>query len=205
VRVSDIVLGRASAVEIEREDGDSFPATLTPGIEVEILAVGGSGDTLLRIDGEVVTVAATDRPSRVNLAGVTERNLPRLCWLAGLQPKGRAPRRITVQVHEFPAQYRWTEEISVGVDDRILDQVRQQHLTALAKGPEVLDWLTHQLLMPALEPDGPSRMLISASPGGLSDRQAPFRVYGQQVAVDIRSTDGGPLRVERMVHVRVSL
>ena len=101
MRVSALRRGTIAMLDVAREDGRPFLTTVITGQEVVLLRALSSDEVLLQVDGEVCSVSATDPKNRRLLAEITERNLPRLCWVAGVRPRSGPATHLHVQVHEF--------------------------------------------------------------------------------------------------------
>ncbi|WP_295404542.1 hypothetical protein [uncultured Thiocystis sp.] len=99
MKVSDLIHGRTSSVELRRSEDEPFPKTISPLSEAT-LHHQDSGVWLLRIgedDWEVKGVSGADQDALRNLRTGA---LHRLCWLAQKTPDTGLPKRLTLQIHE---------------------------------------------------------------------------------------------------------
>jgi AAA domain len=202
VRVSAVKRGATSTIEVVRDDADVFPSTLLKGIEVSLLRARDTDDALLSADGQVFGVVGADRGNRLRLADVFERNLPRLCWLVASRPKQGPAMQLTLQIHEFPTDWHSRDEIRIGIDERIVEDIRRSYLTRQASLDDILGWLGSQLLIPSSADGRPPRALLSATPGETSLSKRPFRLYGEDIVIDVRAVESGAISIERLLRTR---
>ena len=203
MNVSDVIHGRVVTVDLCRADGERFPEGLIP--KSEVFLTNGQGDEfLLRAGAETWEVGGADPRDHDTLRQIAIRALPRLAWLAqAAAPAGGRTDRLLVQVHEFPAAFVWDEPVDVGVDDRIVDDLRKRQKRHLSVEGAV-QWLTDRMLLLPREPDDPSRAraLLSGSPGREAGRKTAFRLYGAGFAVDVERGPDDRLRATRIVGAR---
>lgn len=200
MNVSDVIHGRVVTVDLRRADGEHFPDDLAPKSEV-FLTNGQGGEFLLRAGAETWEVEGADPRDHDALRQIGIRGLHRLAWLAqAAAPAGGRADRLLVQVHEFPAAFVWDEPVDIGVDDRIVDDLRKRQKRQVSVEGTV-QWLADRMLLPPRESDDP-RALLSGSPVQDAGKKTAFRLYGVGFAVDAERGPDDRLRATRIVGAR---
>ena len=203
MNVSDVIHGRVVTVDLRRADGERFPEGLIPKSEV-FLTNGQGGEFLLRAGAQAWEVEGAGPGDRDALRQLGIRGLPRLAWLVQAAPANGQADRVLVRIHEFPAAFVWDDEpVDVGVDDRIVDDLRKRQKRQVSVEGAV-QWLTERMLLPPRDPDDPprARALLSGSPGREAGRKTAFRLYGAGFAVDVERGPDDRLRATRIVGAR---
>ena len=203
MNVSDVIHGRVATIDLHRTGDEDFPKDLVS--KSELFLHGDEGDELrLEIGGDVREVEGAAPRDCDALRRIGIRRLPRLVWLAQATPLagGRAGRnglgRILIQVHEFPAALAWDEPMEVGVDDRLVDDLRKRLRRSISVANAV-QWLEERMLLPPRRPGGPQRALLSGSPTSDGGRTTAFRLHGSGFAVDVQRGSDDRLRASRVV------
>ena len=209
MNVSDVIHGRVVTADLCRADGGRFPDGLAPKSEV-FLIDGQGGELRLRVGAEAWDVKGAEPRDRDTLRQIGIRALPRLAWLvqAAASVDGRAE-RLLVQVHEFPTAFVWDDPVDIGVDDRIVEELRKRQKRQVSVEGAV-EWLTDRMLLPpresgeSLSSDGSdepprARTLLSGSPVRDAGKKTAFRLYGAGFAVDVERGSDDRLRATRVV------
>lgn len=185
MRADELHLGASESVEV-RAHGVDFDPVPRRRDEVEVRVAGG--ELLLRWREHAWPIKGIDTQRHGELVTLVQSRLPIIAWVA------QADRtRAVLQVHRFNAELRFHEPVALGIDDRILDDLRQRYGVG-GSLPEVAGWLAERLLLE--RPDlAYHRAVISAGPQG---GQEAFRMFGRQIAIDIQRV-GDELRVERVL------
>ena len=200
MNVSDVIHGRVVSADLRCTDGERFPEGLAPKSEV-FLIDGQGGGLRLRIGAETCGVEGAEPRDRDTLRLLGTRALPRLAWLVQVPaPAGGRADRVLVQVHEFPAAFVWDESVEIGVDDRIVEDLRKRQRRQVSVEGTV-EWLTDCVLLPPREPDEPpgARALLSGSPVRYAGKKTAFRLLGAGFAVDVERGSDDRLRATRVV------
>ena len=197
--VSDVIHGRVVTVDLRLADGERSPDGLVPKSEV-FLTNGQGGEFLLRAGAEVWEVEGAEPRDRDTLRQMSIRAQPRLAWLVQTVPAGSQAGRVIVRVHEFPTAFVWNESVYIGVDDRIVEDLRKRQKRRVSVEGAV-QWLTDRMLLPPRESDEPprARALLSGSPVQGAGKKTAFRLYGAGFAVDVERGSDDRLRATRVV------
>ena len=200
MNVSDVIHGRVASVDLRCADDKSLPDDVVSKSEVFLHGDEG-GDLRLEIGGEVREVEGAAPRDRDTLRRIGIRGLPRLAWLAQTTPVRGPIDRVLIQVHEFPAALTWDEPMEIGVDDRLVDDLRKR-LRRSVSVESAVKWLEERVLLPPREAAGPPRTLLSGSPTPDTGHKAAFRLHGAGFAVDVRRGSDHRLRATRVVTER---
>lgn len=200
MRVCDIECGEANTIELRPTEDGGFEGPITTTSEVGFFASDLSDAVVLRLGDRAWEVQGVDEHHQGLLERLTARNLPQVAWIAAVMPGGsKDPTSIVVEVREFPSEYIWPGTVDLGVDEKIVDAIRQKR-KRLVSISGVVTWLSDKFLLS--DPDGRSRVLLSGSPTPQSDKRSGFRLYGKGVAVDIARDQDDRLIVTRLVEAR---
>ena len=200
MKISDVIHGRVATADLQRADGDRFPDGVVPRSEV-FLSSGDHDGFRIRAGDDAWEVEGVAPPDVDTLRRIGIHGLPRLAWLAQATPARGPADRLLVQVHEFPTALAWDEPMDIGVDDRVVDDMRKRQ-GRLVSVESVVQWLTDRMLLAPCEPDGPPRALLSGSPMPDAGRKTAFRLYGDRFAVDVERGSDDRLQVNRVVTAR---
>lgn len=202
MKVSDLIHGRIATADLRRADGDRFPEGLVSKSEA-FLIDGQGGEFQLRLQaGDEIWVVEGAAPRDGDTLGqLGARGLPRLAWLVQAVPAKGPADRILLQVHEFPTAFVWNEPVDIGVDDKVVDDMRKRQRRQVSVESAV-QWLTNRMLLPPREPGGLPRALLSGSPMPDTGKKTAFRLYGAGFAADIERGPDDRLRVTRIVEAR---
>jgi len=125
MKVCDVIHGRVATVELTRSDGERFPENLVSKAEVSLLKKDGS-DLHLQMGEDIWPVAGASPRDQECLRQISTRNLPHLAWFVQGVPSKGAAERVLIQCHEFPTAFMWNEPVDIGVDDRIVEDMRKR-------------------------------------------------------------------------------
>lgn len=199
MKAHEVAFGTYSLIELVPADAKAFDMTVALRSEVALLFSDATGQSLLRVGTVAVSVSGRDKQGQAVLARLRDRNLPRLGWVVAVTPKSGATESLQVQMHEFPVQYSWPGDIDIGVDEKIVDVIRQK-LGKSISATEVTQWLTERFVL--VDQESGSKVFISGSPASESDHRRPFRMHGKGYAIDVQKTPDDRLLVMRLVEAR---
>ena len=206
MNVSDVIHGRVATVDLHHAGDEGFPKDLVSKSEVFLHGDEG-GELRLKIGGDVWEIEGAAPRDCDTLRRIGIRGLPRLVWLVQTTPPaGGSTGRdglgcILIQVHEFPTALAWDEPMEVGVDDRLVDDLRKRLGRSISVA-SVVQWLEERMLLPPRQPGGPQRALLSGSPTSDAGRKTAFRLHGARFAVDVQRGSDDRLRATRVVTER---
>ncbi len=200
MRVSDVQSGRVYTVEVEQGNHDPFEGRdlLSVNNEVFLYQSETTGEILLRhATKDVWDIRGTDKKNKTILSGIIERNLPRLCWVASVRPK-KSPNILMVQVHEFPLRLHLPDDIQIGIDEKIIEDIREKHIRKNAPVEKIIEWLTGEFLLSALTEGGVRRALLQAGINFQNGLENTFRLCGKERTVNIRRNSNDKLIIEKI-------
>lgn len=199
MNISDLSSGEISTLEIVHSAGADFGMTIQPKTEVILLFSDVTGDALLKIGSEAFSVEGANKQGAEGLKRIRDRNLPRLAWVASARPKDQTTEATLLQVHEFPARYDWPDAVDIGVDEKLVEQVRQK-LNRMVSAVEATQWLNERFLLDA--GSGGERVFLSGSPTPDTDQRGAFRLHGRGYAIDVAKGSDDKLLATRIVEAR---
>ena len=170
------------------------------GVECALYPDERANDALLRCGEGVWAVEGVDDVNDLALRGVLERRRPTVSWVAGAMTDGRET-RVLVDLVQYPEGLTTPEVMQFGVDEKIVGDIGENFLQRRAAMPEVLQWLSEELLLAALYVDA-SYLVLSDLPGRREHQRAAFRIFGRTIAADVRADESGRLLVQRVVRGR---
>ena len=125
MKAHEVAFGTCSLIELVPADATTFDMSVAVRSEAALLFSEATGQSLLRVGTVAVSVSGRDKQGQAVLARLRDRNLPRLGWVVAVTPKSGTTESLQVQMHEFPVQYSWPGNIDIGVDEKIVDVIRQ--------------------------------------------------------------------------------
>jgi hypothetical protein len=199
MNIHDMASGEVSTFEVVRSGAADFDFVAEARVEATLQFSDVTGESLLKIGASAWSVVGADKRAIESLRRLRERNLPRVAWVASARPKGKKSKAVLVQVHEFPARYDWPDPVDVGVDDKLVEQVRQK-LARSVSAAEATQWLNERFLLHAS--DGAARVFLSGSPTPETDQSGAFRLHGRGYAVDVKKGGDDKLLATRVVEAK---
>lgn len=199
MNINDLASGEVSTFEVMPSAAADFDLVIEARAEAALQFSDVTGDSLLRIGASAWSVVGADKRAIEALQRLRDRNLPRVAWVASVRPKGKKSEAVLVQVHEFPARYDWPDPVDIGVDDKLVEQVRQK-LARSVTAAEATQWLNDRFLLHA--DDGTARVFLSGSPTPETDQSGAFRLHGRGYAVDVAKGRDDKLLATRVVEAK---
>ena len=193
MNVSDVIHGRMSSADLRRTDGGRFPNL--PAKSEVLFVEGPAGDTTLEVDGDRYEVEGVSGADLSCLRELTRRALPMVAWLVQASQE-----RALVQFHEFSQSLNLPDAMEIGVDDRVVDDLRRR-LRRQVSTAGAVEWMREHMLLPARKPGTSPRALLSGAPLAAGQRTA-FRLYGNGFAIDVQRAANDRLGVTRIVESR---
>lgn len=203
MKTSDLRHGRIETVELEPLDDTFGGDAPSEDSDVQLRFPEESPNPLLVWEDGHVQVHGRGANAASTLERMGRTRLPRLAWVMKSISDAETIRSLVIQTHAFSEEYRWHDAMQFGIDEKIVENVRRRHLARQSPAPrdEVLEWLTDQLCieMPPMAPMERALILSAGPQRQQRGRLAAFRIHGHRIAADVRRTDEGSLRVERIV------
>jgi hypothetical protein len=204
MRVSDIQSGRIYTIEVERGDRSPFEGQELLAVKNEVLLYRSelTNDILLHHGLDIWDIRGKDQQNQTRLEGILERNLPILCWLMETRPKGQSSTQLSIQVHEFPGRLYIRDEMQFGVDEKIVEDVRNRHLQRSEPVEKIIEWLSGKVFLPPANETGKARVLMRTGKNYRDGLESSFQLCGNSITIDLRRTEDGRVRVERVARAR---
>ena len=199
MNVHELQHGKISTIELAPALGADFGIEIAAPVEARLFGSEMTGDYSLEAGNFAGPVRGIDSRHSSRLSMLLDRNLHRICWIAGAYHKGNHPTRVVVQIHEFASYHHWPDTIDLAIDEKILEELRLKR-RELQGIDSILRWLSQKLLLQSAS--SKVRALISAAPTQSAETMTAFRIYGRGVAADVARTPDSRLRVTRIVEVR---
>ena len=197
MKISDIRTGRATTVELRPADVDRFELSLPLESEVLLYHSDVTDETVIKIGDSVWAVTGADARNEEILNELCDRNLPRLCWLAGQHSAGT---RLVVQVHSFSVRYDLPEPLKIGVTDEIVERASAHLLHKQASIDDVLRWLTEDAVIETVQSPA---ILVSAGEQVRRGLGANFRIHGKRINIVVaQAAHNGGYKVTRVINAR---
>ncbi len=200
MKIHEIPCGEKTTLEVRAVGARDFGKPVARLAEARLQFPEGLDQALLQVGDQAWSVEGTDSRSEGLLAKLAERNLPRLCWVAHVLPKLGDTQRLMLQVHEFPQAYTWPGDMDLGVDDKLLQDIRKKR-PQLASVESVVSWLAERVLLATREP-GSERVFLSGGTQPQAELLGAFRLYGHGLNVDVARGPDDRLRITRVVEQR---
>jgi hypothetical protein len=199
MNINELASGKVTTFEVMPSAAADFDLIIEARAEAALQFSDVTADSLLRIGASAWSVGGADKRAIEALQRLRDRNLPRIAWVAAVRPKGKKSEAVLVQVHEFPVRYDWPDPVDIGVDDKLVEQVRQKLARSVAAA-EATQWMNDRFLLQA--DDGTARVFLSGSPTPETDQSGAFRLHGQGYAVDVAKGRDDKLLATRVVEAK---
>jgi len=200
MRICDIERGDATIVELKTSEAEGFGAKISVPTEANLFSSELSDAIFLKIGERAWEIEGVDDHHQTILDKIMTRSLPRVLWIAAIMPGGsNNPVSVVVEVREFPSEHIWPGTVDLGIDEKIVDAIRQKR-KRLVSINDLITWLSEKILV--ADPGGSNRVFLSGSPSPQADMRSGFRLYGKGVAVDIARDQDDRLIVTRVVEAR---
>lgn len=207
MRVSDIQYGRVYNLEIEQVNREAFQGSDFLNVKNELFLYQSltTGEIILKHGTkDNWGIRVINKNHQNNLLGIIERKLPILCWLVSSHPK-QSPKILTIQVREFPQYLKIDEEIHIGIDEQIIEDIRDRHIRKNLQAEEIIKWLRGQLfILPTLYEDGYQRALFQAGNDAENGLRTAFCLCANERTINIRRTAEDKLIIDKIEKFRAS-
>ena len=199
MNISEVASGATTTIAVVPTAATDFGIAVEPRSEAVLQFSDITGDALLCIGNGAWSVTGSDTRASQDLQRIRDRNLPRLNWITSVRPKGGNAEALLLQVHEFPARYDWPDEVDIGIDEKLVDQVRQK-LGRIVSAGDATQWLSDRFLLHGV--DGVARVFLSGSPTPQADQRGAFRLHGWGYAIDVTKGRDDKLLATRVVEAK---
>lgn len=199
MQVSEVQSGRKLTLEIQNLDETVFDAkeTLKVKNEVTLSQSELTGEILMRHGQDAWAIKGIESKEQNKLVEIIERNLPRLCWITAIKPNHDQPEKIYLQIHEFPSGlYLPKEKLEIGIDEKIIDDIRDRHIRRADPIDKIIDWLSKKILLPSLNNEQGKRALLQDN--YQKNFQNSFRIWGNGIVINIRGTPDDKFLIDRI-------
>ncbi|TLM67375.1 MAG: DNA/RNA helicase [Deltaproteobacteria bacterium] len=203
MNVHQVPHGGMTAVGVRPARGDAFGLEVRPKTEVFLFFNETTDELLMKVGDHAISITGENPGDNETLGRLRSKGLPRICWVAAALPTKVETRRITLQIHEFPARYEWPETVDLGIDDKVVEDVRRRE-DKIINVAGVVDWLTERVLLVPFEPGGLIRALLTGSPDLQGEKKTAFRLHGVGISIDVSRTKENRLLVTRIVQSKRS-
>jgi hypothetical protein len=204
MRVSDIQYGRVYSIKIEQGNCEPFITQDLPKIKDELFLYPSitNGEIILKHEKQNVwEIRGANKEHQNTLLKILERKLPFICWLVSVHPKNE-PKLLTIQIREFPQYLKLDEELNIGIDEKIIEDIRDKHIQKNVPVQNIIEWLQGQFfILPTLSENGQQRVLFQAGNNPENGIENAFRLCGQERTINIRRT-GDKLIIDKIEKFR---
>ena len=185
MNISDIQRGQITTIEIKTVDEDGFGKPVPVRSELSLKYNDTQKSFLLTLDDkEIWAIKGNDKRNENLLSRVAERNLQKLCCTVAVKPRRGNTESLIIQVHEFPSRHIWRDPIDLGVDEKIVEDIRKKR-SSLISVSKAVKWLTDTIIIQPKAKTLKQRVLLSGSPALQADQRTAFRIWGKGFAVDV--------------------
>ena len=195
MEISNVSAGNIYIIEVQPQSReDSFDTKqLNKKAEVFLYQPKNTEEILLQYSNQVWEISGNNFQYQQQLQAILERNLPCLCWLTRVEKN-----QLQLQIHEFPHALTLDTELALGIDEKIIDDVRDRHLQNNASTEQVINWLAEQIIIPSPQVNKPKRSLLQAGHSYRNGLENSFQLLGETIKVTIKRTIDSTFRVERV-------
>lgn len=188
MKVAEIHGGVVTTLRVK---STSDPIQPPPTPEEEVALFRSGDQTLLHYRDLVWAVEGSTPVDTTRLTDVVLSGLPVIAYVVQALPDV-----LILEARRFPQELRITEAVQLGLDDKVMDDVRRGHRVG-GTAADVARWLDDRLFVPP-GPGGPPELRRLIMSGDARGRLDAFRIHGLKLAADVRRVDN-KLRIERVV------
>jgi hypothetical protein len=201
MKVSDVLLGVSSSIEVCTMLEKNFGSSVQVLDEVGLFFSESTGQILLRFGSKTWSVKGRDEDNQNHLLRLVERSLPRIVWVSAVEKDTNEQTIISLflEIREFPMEHHWSDKVEFGVDEKIVEQLGRKRKD-ISSIETAISWLSEKVLLP--NRNGKQRLLISSDPNPSPRQKSNFRIYGDGIAVDVARNQKDCLLVTRVVEAR---
>jgi hypothetical protein len=203
MKITDIAFGESLLIELETEMAwNPLPAPGDfSGCEVSSAKVlPGSGEVVIGCGDSVISARGYSGKDRAALERLESTFLDKIIYIQSDRSfEPGEPGRLVLEARIYMRGYQMNREFKIGVDEKILDNVRGQLQQQDVDMEAACDWLKEEFLLPDCDTESNcSRAFISADPNphGFS---GDYRIYGRNVVADVRRDPSGAQIIDKIV------
>ena len=203
MKITEIDFGELILLELETEmpwDPPLAPSDIT-GREVSSLKVlNGNSDVVIGCGDSVISARGAFGKDRAALERLDSTSHDKIIYIQSDRSfESGEPGRIVLEARVYKRGYQMDQNFKIGVDEKILDNVRDQLQQQDVDMGAACDWLKDEFLLPDCDTESNySRVFITADPKphGFS---GDYRIYGRSVAADVRRDPSGAQIIDKIV------
>jgi len=207
MRVNEIQYGIVYNIEIEQGSREPFQGRELLNVKDEVFLYPSvnTGEFILKHGKENIwEVRGIDKSNQNTLLKIIESKQPILAWLTSIHPKN-SPKILDIQIHKFPNEITLSEELYIGIDEAIIDDIRDKHVPEKISVSEIIEWLKGQFfILPTLVENGVQRVLLQSGNSPENDVETSFRLCGKERTINICRTSDNQLKINRIEKFRQS-
>ena len=201
MKLTDLTHGRQCTIQVA-VDG-SAPLDGLTGKPVRAFQPPDSMDVLLAAGSGTWAIRGLTAADQGDLNRVLERGRPRVAWIAAAIPN--LDHALILQIHEFAAEYVWTEPVQLGVDDALLESLRRSKMIGVRSSIlDALRKLEEWFLFASAEGLPSVATVSTVGHGRRRVEDGVFSMHGRAHTADVKRDPEGRLRIERVTRLRRS-
>ena len=187
MKVKEVVGGTPLTLQLRPLDvGWSSP----PSKGDELQLVWSNDQILAPIGDDVVALVGASPTDAAEARALLACGLPFIAHVAKATDQ-----LLVLEARRFPRELIIEEPIELGLDDRVIDTLRQKHRIS-GTVSDIGNWLQDRLFLPAAPgmPEDRLRLVVATD---ADERLETFRVFGHKLSAQVRRV-GDRLRIERV-------
>lgn len=201
MKISKIQAGNKISLEIKQINNELFLPKNSLKIEQEINIYQSqiTRGILITNHQESWAIQGVNQDNENKLTDLIERNSPRLCWLTALQPQKQAPSTVFLQIHEFSNQLSLPDEkIKIGIDEKIIDDIRDRHLQKSEPLAKIITWLNEKIFLPHPKNNQIKRVILQAGIATKNKLENNFQLWGDGVVLNIKKDQDNKFLIDKV-------
>jgi hypothetical protein len=194
MRVSDLISGSISTLQVERIEDEPFTGYLQNTMELSMAYDEHSDEIILSIGDVPFSIEAINSKEKAKLNKIVKRGFPKIVWLVSKNLIKRKAKQITIQIHEFPNQWSLPDNVEIGIDEKIIESYKSNFLKRTDTKNTVIENIKGQFLIQKYSKKTNPRLQISVTIDSIYSKTKSFTMIGKNAwAVVVRNEDNNYL------------
>jgi len=194
MRVSDLISGSKSTIQVERIEDEPFDGSMQSTLELALAYDEDFGETILSIGTNLFSIEATTTKGQAKLNEIIKRGLPKIVWLAGKKVIKGKTKNLTIQIHEYANQWSIPDNLEIGIDEKIIEYYRTKYLLKQDTKKTVIEKIKGEFIIQGFGSNEKKRLQISVTRDSVYRKTTSFTMFGKNTwAVVVRDDENNYL------------
>jgi len=194
MRVSDLISGTISTIQVERIEDEPFSGSIQNTMELLMSYDEHSDEIIISVGKNPFSIEAITQKDKAKLNKIVKRGFPKIVWLVAKHLIKNKPKSLTIQIHEYPNQWSVPDKIEIGVDEKIIEYYKSKFLSQSDTRKTVIEKIKGEFVISGYSKESNTRLQLSGRKDSQYSNTQSFSMIGKNAwAVVVRDKENNYL------------